>query len=51
MSIIEGQFTDAGAREKAAKSGAEVLVTFMGPVTMSSGAVSRTAPDHHTHRC
>lgn len=40
VSTIEGKFADAKDREKAAKSGADVLVTFMGPVTMSSGAVS-----------
>lgn len=40
VSTIQGKFTDAKDREKAVKSGADVLVTFMGPVTMSSGAVS-----------
>lgn len=48
MSTIEGKFADAKDREKAAKSGADVLVTFMGPVTMSSGAVSYTVPDNPT---
>lgn len=40
VSTIQGKFVDANDREKAVKSGADVLVTFMGPVTMSSGAVS-----------
>lgn len=48
VSTIEGKFADKDAREKAVKSGADVLVTFMGPVTMSSGAVSGTVPDHST---
>lgn len=48
VSLIEGKYADAKAREKAAKSGADVLVTFMGPVTMSSGAVSGTVPAHQT---
>lgn len=46
VSIIEGQFTDPDAREKAAKSGADVVATFMGPVKMTDGAVrSRIAAD------
>lgn len=47
VSIIEGEFADAKARERAAKSGADVLVTFMGPVKMSNGRVSETVPDHY----
>lgn len=46
VSIIQGEFADPGAREKAAKSGADVLATFMGPVKMPDGAVCGTAADH-----
>ena len=46
VSIIEGHFADEKAREKAAKSGADVLTTFMGPVKMPDGAVRGTAADY-----